>query len=106
MSNPKEVSCLKCGWVHFEYNRAEAKNAVRRFNEWYDSQRESVKMNYVPLKLQDTPSEEINFEDYHSKIENYESCVSCGGSYKNFRDTKPKELGGGHTLNPIIPREE
>jgi len=102
----KEVTCLACGWVAFEYPRAEAINAVRRFNEWYDSQREDVKRNYIPWKLRNASSEEIRWERYHSKIENYEHCTYCGGSYRNFRDAKKEDSPYGCTLNPIIPRNE
>lgn len=87
-----EVTCNKCGWVHFQVSREYAENQVRNFNAFYDRLDAKGKSNYAG----------------HSNIENYETCrgFRCGENYKNFRGTNPGDCPPGCTTNPIINRRD
>jgi len=86
------MTCKKCGWVAFQVSRKHAESEVKRFNEYF---------NTLSKKEQD---------DYYggkgSSIHQYEHCMLCDGSYKNFRDSIPGDVPDGCTLSPIIDRND
>lgn len=88
----KTVTCLECGWVHMEVSRDFATKEVESFNDYFN-------------KL----SKEEQSDFYNNKragLEHYDTCQSCGGSYKNFRDSKPDDCLDGGTIGAIISRLE
>lgn len=86
------ITCLNCGWVHFQVSRKQAENEIKRFNEYFEA---------LPMQQQ---------EDFYggkeSSIYQYEHCFSCGGSYKNFRDYRTGDCPDGCTLQSIINKLE
>jgi len=80
-----EVTCVKCGWVHMAYTRAEAQAEVDQFNSWFVQQTDEVKEH---------------FGSKQSKIENYEGCDRCGGTA--FRTFKAGDCPDGVTIGPVI----
>lgn len=89
----KTVTCNKCGWVHFQVSRNHAEAEYKRFNEYYDALSKQEQEDY--------------YGGHGSSIKNYEHCHGiCGGSYKNFRDSKEGDCPNGVTMNPIIDRDE
>ena len=82
----KQRTCLSCGWVHFSRTREFAEAEVAAFNKFYDA----------------APPETQEMYGGRSKIENYERCSLCGGSYTNFRDSVKGDCPDGCTLSPII----
>jgi adenine-specific DNA methylase len=81
-----EVTCNKCGWVHFGVSRSWAEAQVREFNFFYDNSPPEVQEQY----------------GRRADIASYEKCFSCGGSYRNFHETVEGEVAAGSTLQPII----
>lgn len=81
-------TCIRCGWVHFGVSRAEALDSISRFMEYYGtlsiSQRESFYKSNPP------------------SIADYEHCMVCVNSYKNFRPYKKGDCPDGCTLSPIL----
>lgn len=88
----KTATCDKCGWVAFQVDREFAEDQVKLFNEYFDRLTKEEQMD--------------NYGGRPSKINDYEECMSCGGSYKNFHDSKEYDCPDGVTLNPIIKRDE
>lgn len=88
------IAVCTCGWIAFEVNRSHAEEEVTRFNAYYDK---------LSPDLQ-----ESCYGNKRSYIEIYEYCVFCNGSYKKFlAPTKEDEARAfGHTLNPIIKKDE
>lgn len=81
-------TCNQCGWVAFGVTREHAEHEVASFNKYFDTL---------------TRQQQIDFYGGEpSGIRQYEKCMLCGGSYKNFRDSKPGDCPEGCTLNPII----
>ena len=88
----KTVTCLKCGWVHFEVSREYAEDEVIKFTCYFNTL---------------TPEQQQDFYGGRtSKVLDYEQCMVCGGSYKNFRDSLSNDCPDGCTLNPIIQRAD
>jgi hypothetical protein len=84
-------TCNKCDWVHFAVSRADAESEVARFNAYFDS---------LPKEKQ-----ELYYGGKNSSIEEYERCLACGNSYKDFRPAKHGDCPSGCTLNPIISED-
>jgi hypothetical protein len=91
MSSFKEVIC-PCGNVAFEVTRLYAEDEVARFNEFY--------------KMLPEDKQEEYYGGHCSDISNYEECIVCGRSYKEFREAKEEEIPFGSTLNPVIRKED
>lgn len=83
-----ELTCNKCGWVHFGVTSEYADAEVKRFNEMYNELTAAEKERYYGSK----PASMIS----------YENCSLCGNSYKNFRESKESDCPTGVTLGPII----
>lgn len=94
MFGNKDVTCLKCGWVHREVSREYAERQSHEFVDWYHKQNEEIKKMYGS-----SPS-------YTSMMYNYEHCFRCGAMYKEFRDSKLEDCPDGCTLGPIIDRRQ
>jgi len=80
------VTCEACGRVHVSQSRKELVKKIARFNEYYFGLSEESRFGFGG------PDE----------IQNYESCLSCGASYKQFRPAKEDDCPSGSTLTPII----
>ena len=74
------------------YTRQQAQAEVDSFNEYFDT--------LTPQKQQDY------YGGRRSSITRYEHCGNCGGSYINFRVSKPDDCPDGCTINPIIHEEK
>jgi len=85
-------TCLKCGWAHFSVTRKLAEAEVERFNNFFHA---------LPREKQ-----EDLYGNTPSSLEDYEKCMVCRGSYKNFRDSTPGDVPHGCTINPIIQRTD
>jgi len=83
-----ERTCNKCGWVHFGVTYEFAQNEVDSFNAMYDELTESEKQRY--------------YGGHGASIKNYENCLFCGNSWKDFRDAKDDDCPDGVTMGPII----
>ena len=83
------VTCLNCGWVHFEVSKKYAEDAVSSYNQY---------VNNLP--------ENMRIETKMASLEDYLYCFRCNGSYKDFRDYKDGDINGVHTIQPIMNREE
>lgn len=88
----KTVTCQSCGWVHFEVSRQYAEDEVKSFNEYFDGLTAEQQQDFYNGKK--------------SSVQNYERCMSCGGHYSNFRDSRVGDYPDGCTINPIIVRTE
>lgn len=82
-------TCKKCGWVHFGISLADAKRAVKSFNDYYKSLSKKDQYEFYGLKKA-------------SLKHDYMTCDSCGGSHKNFRQFKPGDSPDGCTMGPIV----
>jgi len=47
-----------------------------------------------------------NTHIYGAHTSTYLKCRGCGGSYKNFRDSRSSDSPLGCTLSPILARDE
>lgn len=83
-----ERTCNGCGWVAFGVSRDYAQHSVEQFNQYFDG-----------LSKQD---QQDFYGGHKSSIKQYEMCIRCGGSYKNFREFQKGDCPQGVTLNPII----
>lgn len=81
-------TCKKCGCVHFGVTRQFAENAVREFNDYYET--------LTPEKQQDY------YKGKKAHILSYEVCFNCGEPNTNFRASKPSDCRDGSTIQPII----
>lgn len=86
------VTCNKCGWVHFQVSRAHAVAEVERFNAFFDT--------LAPQEQQDY------YGGRGASIRLYEHCHFCDGPHTNFRDTIPGDVPDGCTIGPMIDRNE
>lgn len=80
------VTCNKCGRVHFGVTREDAQAEVDRFNRYFDTL---------------TPENQEMF-GRRSSIDSYERCIACGNPYTNFRPSQPGDCPDGCTINPVI----
>lgn len=87
MSKTKEMTC-PCGWVAFAVTRTFAKRSVASFNAYFATLSEHDQRQF--------------YGGDNAKIEDYERCMLCGGSYKNFKPAAPGDCPNGCTLSPII----
>jgi hypothetical protein len=84
-TGPDSVTCVKCGWVHMPYTRAEAQAEVDQFNAWFVQQTDETKANYGGKQ---------------STVKDYEGCDRCGGL--EFRPFKSGDCPDGCTIGPVI----
>lgn len=87
-SSFKIVICKSCNWCHMGVSRRYAVKSVKDFNEYFQ-----------------TLSKKQQKENYGGKgadLNQYEKCFRCGGSHKNFRTAKKKEIPNGSTIQPVI----
>ena len=87
----KELTCNKCGWVHFAVSREFAENEVKTFNEYFNTLTEDKQQQYDGGKC--------------SSIKQYENCFFCGNNYTNFREFQEGDCPDGVTLGPIIDED-
>lgn len=90
MDKMKSVTCLNCRRVSFAVSKEYIKKEVRKFNIYYEA------LSTEDKKMFGGPSSESN----------YEKCIGCGGSYKDFRLMLEGECPIGCTVNPIKDFEE
>ena len=83
-----ELTCNKCGWVHFGVSRESAEDSVKVFNEYFDSLTEEKQQN--------------NYGGKKDSIESYEKCSNCGNTYEDFRQAIDDDCPLGVTIGPII----
>ena len=79
------VTCVECGWVSFAVTRQYARDAIKKFNEWYEQQPPETKDSYGGR-----PS---STKDYR--------CQRCG-SEGYFVPSKPEDCPIGCTIGPVI----
>lgn len=84
----KEVTCNKCGWVHFAVSREFAEKQVEEFNQYFDSLSVGDRNDFYGGKK--------------STIRSYEHCFFCDNTYKDFRPSKDGDCPLGCTIQPII----
>lgn len=91
----KLVVCNKCGWISFQVSRTYAEEQVKIFNEY---------LGTLSLKQR----EQLYGSEPVSTVKFYERCFCCSGKYTNFRDADniDHQRAYGHTLQPIISKEE
>lgn len=83
---PQLVTCNKCGWVHAAVTRKEAEEAVKTFNEFYETLDAETKSHY----------------GRPSSIErDYERCFFCGPG-ATFRPFKEGDCPDGCTIQGTI----
>lgn len=80
------VTCTKCGWVHFAVTRAFAEAEVERFNTYFAT---------LTKEEQD-----LYYSGEGSSIKSYEHCNLCSG--KDFRPSQPDDCPDGCTIGPVI----
>jgi len=83
-----ELTCNKCGHVHFGISREEAEESVESFNRMYEDLTDAEKRRYyssVPLT-----------------VEKYERCFNCGNNHKDVRPAVEDDCPRGATIQPII----
>ena len=85
-----EATCNQCGWVHFVYTLEQATEEVERFNAYFDKLTSSEQWEY--------------YGGHRSALASYTQCFSCGGSFRNFRDSKENDCPAGATIQPILER--
>jgi hypothetical protein len=81
----RTVTCNKCGRVHVALSRKEVVSYIRRWNEYYERCPEEERLGRSP-----------------DSIGNYEVCLGCGGSYKDFRMSETGDCPAGVTLTPVM----
>lgn len=91
--NFKGVTCNKCGWVHFAVSAAYVKS-------WHDEW-----LEYWPT-LDDEGKDAFGLKDGPPTTDSYLHCFLCGGSYRNFRDSREGDSPEGSTIGPILARDE
>lgn len=79
------ITCKKCGWVHFAVSRQCAEQQVAEFNAYFDT--------LPPEKQQSC------YGGKKSSVKRYESCW-CGS--KEFRPSEESDCPVGVTIGPII----
>jgi hypothetical protein len=84
--------------------RLESEEAVASFNKYFDGLTREQQNNYAPLIWVDGKYE--YGEPRKASITTYEHCMSCGGSYVNFRATEEGDCPDGVTINPILHYDE
>ena len=84
----KTVSCLTCGWIHFEVTGEEALAQIKQYNDYC----ERVAPERGDLK--------------RASIDTYEHCLRCNGSYQNFDVIDETDIPLGITIGPILARTE
>jgi len=86
-----ELTCNKCGTVHFGISGEEAEDCIDSFNAMYETL---------------TPSEQVRYYGGHATtIESYVKCITCGNDYKDFRIAESDDCPDGVTINPILINE-
>jgi hypothetical protein len=90
----KYVVCNKCDYVAFEVTREYAEDEVTRFNEYFDSLTKDQQDDY--------------YNGNKASIVFYEHCFNCNNRHSDFREATDKdhERANGHTLQPVINRNE
>ncbi len=84
----KERTCNKCGRVAFAVTYEAAQAEVDSFNAMYDELTEGEKQRW--------------YGGHGATIKNYERCLGCGNSWKDFRDAVDGDCPDGCTMSPII----
>jgi len=83
-----DLTCKKCGWVHFGISREYAESEIKSFNQYFDSlSKEKQEQCYGGRK---------------NSIEQYEHCFFCGNTYQDFRPAVKGDCPDGVTMQPII----
>lgn len=91
----RNLTCRQCGWVHFAVSRQHAINAIRQFNDYYDS-------------LSPDEQQECYGGRKASLVRTYGTCNRCGAKNTRSRTSTGKELDAirGCTIGPLIAPEE
>ena len=83
------VTCIKCGHVHFAVTREFAENHVIKFNDYYDG--------LTPYQ------QHANYGGKKSSIQDYSRCFACGNDdLSAFRPSVDGDCPIGCTTQPII----
>jgi hypothetical protein len=86
---PKFRTCNACGWVHFGMSPEDVDRAIDTFNAYFDRQ---------------PPDTQALFGGRASRAD-YDRCFRCGGSHKNFRESRPGDVPFGSTIQPILSED-
>jgi hypothetical protein len=88
------VTCLNCGWVHFQVDTAYIDKWEADWKVFWAKSTEETREMYG---CKDAPP---------TREEEYLKCFNCNGSYKNFRDAREDDCPDGCTIQPILTRFE
>ena len=83
---PRFVTCVRCGRVHYAVTRTEAQRLVDDFNAYLQTLSNSQRARYG---------------NQESTIAQYERCRHCGTAAE-VRPAKPEDGPAGGTIGPII----
>lgn len=83
-----EVTCNRCGWVHFRVRREDAEAEVKRFNAYFDALPDKTKKDYYGGKK--------------AGMKTYERCFFCGQTDGDFRPAIKGDCPIGCTLQPVV----
>lgn len=83
-----ELTCNKCGHVHFAISREVAELDVESFNKMYEELTTAEKQRYH----NSTPV----------TVEKYEKCFNCGNSHKDVRPAVESDCPIGSTIQAMI----
>jgi hypothetical protein len=86
-----QVTCNRCGRVHFVVTRAYAEEQVKQYNEFLRTLDDEERKHYPRPP---------------AFVSDYERCDMCGASYLDFRPFREGDCPMGCTLGPIIDRTE
>jgi hypothetical protein len=86
------VTCDNCGWVHVAYTREAAEEAVKSFNDYFDTLSEEKQNDYYG-------GEGASLE------KSYLYCFSCRDKESKFHKSKPGDCPDGCTIQPVICEE-
>lgn len=86
------VTCNQCNYVMFAVTLEYARQEVSDFNRYFWGLEEQKRVDYYGGKP--------------STIKNYVKCISCGGTFKNFRPAIAGDCPDGCTINPILHYNE
>ena len=88
------LTCLGCGWVHFEVTERDANASVKSYNDWV------IGISADDLELWDMTGKE------RATLRGYQHCFLCGAenAATNFRPSKDDDCPIGCTLQPIYLR--
>ncbi|TEU00287.1 MAG: hypothetical protein E3J23_02995 [Candidatus Stahlbacteria bacterium] len=87
----KEVTCNKCGKVHFTMTLKEVEKEIKSFGLMYEKLSAEQKLKYYGNKP--------------VTMETYTHCYFCGNAHSNFRPSLEQDAPIGVTICGILDNE-